>query len=69
MYEAEYPGIRFKLEAALDIMKIPLKFDISLDDMITPGEVNYEYKLMYEDRCIPILTYILETMSVEKWRL
>ena len=46
MDEAEYPGIRFKLEAILDTMKTPLKIDISTDDVITPKEVNYEYKLM-----------------------
>ncbi len=31
MDEAEYPGIRFKLEAARDTMKTPLKIDISMD--------------------------------------
>ncbi len=40
MDEAEYPGIRFKLESALDTMKTPLKIDISTNDVITPKEVN-----------------------------
>ncbi len=40
MDEEEYPGIRFKLESALDTMKIPLKIDISTNDVITPKEVN-----------------------------
>lgn len=66
MDEAEYPGIRFKLEAALDSMKTPLKMDISTDDVITPGEVNYEYKLMFEERSIPLLAYNLETILAEK---
>ena len=66
MDEAEYPGIRFKLEAVLDTMKTPLKMDISTDDVITPGEVNYEYKLMFEERSIPLLAYNLETVLTEK---
>ncbi|MBD5532765.1 MAG: nucleotidyl transferase AbiEii/AbiGii toxin family protein [Lachnospiraceae bacterium] len=66
MDEAEYPGIRFKLEAVLDTMKTPLKIDISTDDVITPKEVNYEYKLMFEERSISLLAYNLETVLAEK---
>ena len=66
MDEAEYPGIRLKLEASLDTMKTPLKIDISTDDVITPKEVNYEYKLMFEERSIPVLAYNLETILAEK---
>lgn len=66
MDEAEYPGIRFKLEASLDTMKTPLKIDISTNDVITPKEVNYEYKLMFEERSIPVLAYNLETVLAEK---
>ena len=66
MDEAEYPGIRFKLEAVLDTMKTPLKIDISTDDVISPGEVNYEYKLMFEERSILLLAYNLETVLAEK---
>ena len=66
MDEAEYPGIRFKLEALLDTMKTPLKMDVSTDDVITPREVNYEYKLMFEERSIPLLAYNLETVLAEK---
>ncbi len=69
MDEAEYPGIRFKLEATLDMMKTPLKIDISTDDVITPKEVNYKYKLMFEERSIPVLAYNIETVLAEKWKL
>lgn len=54
------------LKAVLDTMKTPLKMDISTDDVITPGEVNYEYKLMFEERSIPLLAYNLETVLAEK---
>lgn len=63
---AEYPGIRLKLEAVLDTMKTPLKIDISTDDVITPREINYEYKLMFEERSLSVLAYNLETVLAEK---
>lgn len=66
MDDAECSGIRFKLDAMLDTMKTPLKIDISTGDVITPKEVDYEYKLMFEERSIPILAYNLETVLAEK---
>ena len=62
----DYPGIRFMLEASLDKMKQVIKVDISTGDIITPGAVEYAYKLMLEDRSISILTYNLETLLGEK---
>ena len=62
----DYPGIRFILEASLDKMKQAIKVDISTGDIITPGAVEYSYKLMFEDRSISIWTYNLETLLGEK---
>ena len=62
----DYPGIRFILEAFLDKMKQAIKVDISTGDIITPGAVEYSYKLMFEDRSISIWTYNLETLLGEK---
>lgn len=62
----DYPGIRFMLEASLDKMKQAIKVDISTGDIITPGAVEYSYKLMFEDRSISIWTYNLETLLGEK---
>lgn len=66
MEEFEYPGIRVMLEAALDRMRQPIKIDISTDDVITPEAVNYDYKLMFEERWISVLTYNIETLLAEK---
>lgn len=66
MDEAEYPGIRAALEARLDTMRTPLKLDISTGDVITPKEVSYSFKLMFEDRSISVLAYNLETVLAEK---
>ena len=54
MEEFDYPGIRVMLEATLDKMRQPIKIDISTDDVITPRAIEYDYKLMFEDRTISI---------------
>lgn len=66
MEEFEYPGIRMMLEATLDRMRQPIKLDISTDDVITPTAIEYEYKLMFEDRTISVLSYNTETLLAEK---
>ena len=66
MDEMEYPGIRMAMEAALGPMPIPLKLDISTGDVITPREIRYDYKLLTEDRSIPLWSYNLETILAEK---
>ena len=62
----DYPGYRFMLEATLDRMRQAIKIDISTGDVITPGAVEYSYRLMFEDRAISIWTYNLETLLGEK---
>jgi len=66
MDEAEYPGIRFHIEAFFENMITPIKIDISTGDVITPKAIEYEYALMLEDRNIELLSYNLETILGEK---
>lgn len=66
MEEHDYPGIRFMLEATLDKMRQAIKIDISTGDVITPHDVPYSYKLMFEDRTLNLRSYNLETLLGEK---
>ena len=66
MDEAEYPGIRVSMQALFDGTITPLKIDISTGDVITPGAIQYSYKLMFVDRYIQLLSYNLETVLAEK---
>lgn len=66
MDDAEYSGVRISLNAFLDATRIPLKIDISTGDAITPAAVNYQYKLMFEERYIALWAYNLETVLAEK---
>lgn len=66
MDDMEYPGIRVSLDAALGKMITPIKIDISAGDAITPRAIEYDYKLMLEDRSIRLWSYNLETIIAEK---
>jgi predicted nucleotidyltransferase component of viral defense system len=66
MDDADYPGIRVSLDSTLETMCTPLKIDFSTGDVITPQEVSYSFKLLFEDRTISILAYTLETVLAEK---
>ena len=62
----EYTGYRIALSANYPPMAVPLKLDITTGDKITPREVEYEYKLMMEDRSICVLAYNMATILAEK---
>ncbi len=62
----EYTGYRVALTANYEKMAVPLKLDITTGDKITPREIEYEYKLMLEDRSISVLAYNLPTILAEK---
>lgn len=66
MSDFEYPGVRMMIEARLDRLRQQFKIDISTDDVITPSAIEYDYKLMFEDRTIRVMTYNLETLLSEK---
>ncbi len=66
MEDFDYPGVRAHFEAYLDRIRQPLKIDVSTDDVITPGAIEYDYKLLFEDRSIKLNTYNIETTLAEK---
>lgn len=66
MDEFDYPGIRIHMEALLERLKQPIKIDVSTDDAITPGAIEYKYPLMFEEREIDLYTYNIETLLAEK---
>lgn len=62
----EYTGYRVTLSANYSPMAVPIKLDITTGDKITPREIEYEYKLMMEDRSIYVLAYNMATILAEK---
>ncbi|WP_197723836.1 nucleotidyl transferase AbiEii/AbiGii toxin family protein [Methylomusa anaerophila] len=61
-----YPGLRVGLKAKYPPLDVPLSVDVTTDDKITPREVAYTFRLMFDDRTINILAYNLETVLAEK---
>ena len=66
MDEDDYAGVRVTLDARIDTMHTPLKIDFSTGDVITHKEIEYSFKLMFEERSVSILAYNLETVLAEK---
>ena len=62
----DYPGIRVALKANYLPISVPLTVDITTGDMITPGEIEYTFPLLFEDRKIQIWAYNIETVLAEK---
>jgi predicted nucleotidyltransferase component of viral defense system len=65
--EAKYKGFRISILALMGKAKIPLKIDLTAGDKLTPSEINYRYRLLFEDEKIEILSYNLETLLAEKF--
>jgi predicted nucleotidyltransferase component of viral defense system len=65
--ESDYPGFRVSIGAVFDKTKQMLKIDITTGDYVTPREISYPFKLMFEDRTINIMAYTLETVLAEKF--
>jgi len=66
MDELDYFGVRVMLDTMLETMHTPLRIDFSTGDVITPMEVAYSFRLLFEDRTILLLAYNLETVLAEK---
>lgn len=61
-----YAGYRVSLSANYPPMAVPLKLDITTGDKIIPKEIEYQFKLLLEERSISVLAYNLETIMAEK---
>jgi len=62
----DYPGIRIYMTANYLPLTVSMKVDITTGDIITPGEIEYSFKLLFDDRRISVLAYNLETILAEK---
>jgi predicted nucleotidyltransferase component of viral defense system len=63
---SDYDDFRVSVEAQFFTIKANMKIDITTGDVIIPREVEYSFKLMFEDRNISIKAYNLNTILAEK---
>ena len=64
--EDEYGGFRLNILSKLDNNKTYITVELTTGDVITPKEMKYNYKSIFEDKKIPIMSYTLETVLAEK---
>ena len=62
----EYSGVRVFLDALYPPLNVPLSVDVTAGDKITPKEIEYSFKMMFEEKHINILAHNLETILAEK---
>lgn len=62
----DYPGIRVSLSANYPPLSVFLAVDVTTGDKITPREIEYTFRLLFDERSIAILAYNLETIFAEK---
>lgn len=66
--EDEYGGLRYNILAVFDNLKVNLSIDIATGDSITPREIEYNYKMLFENRSLRIMTYNIESILAEKFQ-
>jgi len=69
MEDADYEGIRVKIQGSLDKARKTLQVDIAFGDVLVPGPVEMEYPLMLDDQPAPRLrVYSNESAISEKFQ-
>ena len=63
----KYGGLKVKLIGYKEHLRVPLSIDVTVGDPITPKELNFKYKCMFEDSYINIMAFNKETIIAEKF--
>ncbi len=61
-----YGGYRVGIKADYDTIITPLSVDITTGDVITPKEVFYSFKMIFDEGTIGVWAYNIETVLAEK---
>lgn len=65
--EELYSGFNVNLKAEFDGLRTNLMIDITTGDVITYKEVQFEYKTLFDNEIVNIMTYNYETIIAEKF--
>ncbi len=63
---SDYDDFRVNLEATFFTIRQNIKIDITTGDLIIPEEIDFQYKLLFDEKEIKIKAYNLETILAEK---
>lgn len=67
--EELYSGFNINLKAEFDGLRTNLMIDITTGDVITYKEVQFEYKTLFDNEIVNIMTYNYETIIAEKFEV
>ena len=59
-------GYRLNILSTFQNNRTYITVEITAEDVITPREIKYNYKCFFQDKCIPIMSYNIETILAEK---
>ncbi|WP_022795984.1 nucleotidyl transferase AbiEii/AbiGii toxin family protein [Bavariicoccus seileri] len=62
----DYPGLKLKLFASFERIQEVVAIDVTMGDVITPKEVDFNFRKIFDDEIIELLTYPIETILAEK---
>ena len=62
-----YGGLKIYLLGVKEGLKVSLTIDVTTKDPITPRELDFKYKCMFEDEYISIMVFSNETLIAEKF--
>lgn len=62
----KYGGVRLKISASYEHLREYVFVDITTDDAITPGKINYQIQSVFDGARIDIWSYNLESILAEK---
>lgn len=65
--EDEYGGFKINVKGTFDKIRTNFFIEITTGDIITPREIRYKYKSIFEDKKINIMAYTIETIIAEKF--
>lgn len=65
-YDDAYGGYRVSIISEYDTITTPLQIDITTGDAITPKEVLYLFKMIFEEGSFGVWAYNIETVLAEK---
>ncbi len=63
---SQYDDFRITIQGIFQTIKVGIKIDVTVGDLIIPREIDYKYPLMFEARTIDIKAYNLNTILAEK---
>ena len=61
-----YGGYRVSIVCEYDTILTPMQIDMTTGDAITPKEVLYQYRMIFEEGSIDVWAYNVETVLAEK---